>query len=242
MITTILFDLDGTLLPMDTELFTKRYFKELAVKLKDHFTPEEVTKHIWTSTKYMISNLDANKTNEEAFFEDFYKRVNQKAEILNPLFEDFYDKDFNNIKSVADQSKYIIEAVALLKQKGYNLVVATNPLFPERAILHRIEWAGLNKEDFIFITSFEKMHYCKPQLKFYEEILDNINKQPSDCMMVGNDIEEDMIAKNLGMKTYLIEDHIIGTISENENIDYKGSYEDFYEFAKELPILKYSSM
>ncbi len=195
MITTILFDLDGTLLPMDTELFTKKYFKELAIKLKDYFTPEEITKNIWGSTKYMISNVDSNKTNEEAFFEDFYERIEHEAEVLNPIFEDFYEKDFNNIKSVASQNKYMINAVSLLKEKGYNLVVATNPLFPERAVLHRIEWAGLNVEDFMFITSFEKMHYCKPQLKFYEEILTNINKKPTNCLMVGNDIEEDMIAK-----------------------------------------------
>lgn len=238
MLTTILFDLDGTLLPMDTEVFTKKYFKELAIKLKDYFTPEEITKNVWTSTKYMINNLDVNKTNEECFFEDFYERVNQEAEVLNPIFEDFYEKDFNNIRSVATQNEHMIKAVSILKDKGYNLVIATNPLFPERAVLHRVEWAGLNIEDFIFITSFEKMHYCKPQLKFYEEILDNIKKKPSSCMMVGNDIAEDMIAKELGMKTYLIEDHIIGKTEENKNIDYKGSYLDFYEFAKALPNLK----
>jgi len=238
MLTTILFDLDGTLLPMDTEVFTKKYFQELAIKLKDYFTPEEIAKTVWTSTKYMISNVDANKTNEEAFFEDFYERVNHEAEILDPIFEDFYEKDFNNIKNVAAKNKHIIESVSLLKDKGYNLVVATNPLFPERAILHRIEWAGLNVEDFMFITSFEKMHFCKPQLNFYKEILNNIKENPENCMMVGNDIDEDMIAKEIGMKTYLIKDHIIGTVKEQKNIDYSGNYEDYYEFVKALPSLK----
>ena len=33
MITTLLFDLDGTLLPMDTEVFTKHYFSLLVQKL-----------------------------------------------------------------------------------------------------------------------------------------------------------------------------------------------------------------
>ncbi len=234
MISTILFDLDGTLLPIDTEEFTEKYFMEISIKLRDYFTPEEVVKNIWDSTMYMISNIDPDKTNEEAFFEDFYERINHKAEILNPIFNDFYEKDFNNIREISTKSKYMIDAVALLKQKGYDLVVATNPLFPEKAILHRIEWAGLNKDDFIFISSLEKMHYCKPRLEFYEEVLDIIQKCPQHCMMVGNDIEEDMIAKNLGMKTYLIKDHIIGTITEDLIIDYKGNYEDFYEFVKTL--------
>ncbi len=234
MITTILFDLDGTLLPIDTEEFTEKYFMEISIKLKDYLTSEEVVKNIWDSTKYMISNIDPDKTNEEAFFEDFYERINHKAEIINPIFNDFYEKDFNNIRGISTKSKYMVDAVALLKQKGYDLVVATNPLFPERAILHRIEWAGLNKDDFIFISSLEKMHYCKPHLEFYEEVLDIIQRCPQHCMMVGNDIEEDMIAKNLGMKTYLIKDHIIGTITEDLIIDYKGNYEDFYEFVRTL--------
>ncbi len=234
MISTILFDLDGTLLPIDTEEFTEKYFMEISIKLRDYFTPEQVVKNIWDSTKYMISNIDPDKTNEEAFFEDFYERIDHKAEILNPIFNDFYERDFNNIREISTKSKYMIDAVAMLKQKGYDLVVATNPLFPERAILHRIEWAGLNKEDFIFISCLEKMHYCKPRLEFYEEVLEIIQKCPQHCMMVGNDIEEDMIAKKLGMKTYLIEDHIIGTITEDLIIDYKGNYEDFYEFVRNL--------
>ncbi len=234
MITTILFDLDGTLLPIDTEEFTEKYFMEISIKLRDYFTPEEVVKNIWDSTKYMISNIDPDKTNEEAFFEDFYERINHRAEIINPILNDFYEKDFNNIREISTKSKYMVDAVAMLKEKGYDLVVATNPLFPEKAILHRIEWAGLNKDDFIFISSLEKMHYCKPRLEFYEEVLEIIQRCPQHCMMVGNDIGEDMIAKNLGMKTYLIEDHIIGTITEGLIIDYKGNYEDFYEFVKTL--------
>ncbi|HZX21588.1 MAG TPA: HAD hydrolase-like protein, partial [Clostridia bacterium] len=145
-----------------------------------------------------------------------------------------YEKDFNNIKEISTTSKHMINSVALLKEKGYNLVVATNPLFPERAILHRIEWAGLDKEDFIFISCLEKMHYCKPRLEFYEEVLDIIEKQPQHCMMVGNDVGEDMIAKHLGMKTFLVEDHIIGTVTEDLAIDHRGNYEDFYEFVKTL--------
>lgn len=238
MITTILFDLDGTLLPMDTEEFVKKYFQELSSKMKSYFTLEEITKTVWGSTKYMIGNMDATKTNEEAFFEDFYERVNLEAEVLNPIFEEFYEKDFNNIKKVSTQNAHMIESIQLLKEKGYTLVVATNPLFPERSVFHRIEWAGLNKDDFTFITSFEKMHYCKPQIKFYEEVLENIKKKPSTCMMVGNDINEDMVAKEIGMKTYLIEDHMIGTDVDHGNIDYKGNYEDFYKFVKSLPSLK----
>ena len=36
MIKTVLFDLDGTLLPMDQDNFVKAYFKNLAIKLAPH--------------------------------------------------------------------------------------------------------------------------------------------------------------------------------------------------------------
>lgn len=223
---------------MDTELFIKRYFKELAIKLKDHLTPEEVTKSLWGSTKYMMADGDKEKTNEQAFFEDFYRHMPHKEEDLTPLLEEFYEKDFNKVQDVSRQNEDMIASIKLLKEKGYKLVVATNPLFPRVAVTNRIKWAGLNPEDFIFITSFEHMHFCKPDLDYYREILYNIEKEPSECFMVGNDVNEDMIVKEIGIKTYLIEDFIIGDINQDKNIDYRGSYRDFYHFAKELPDLK----
>ena len=236
MINTILFDLDGTLLPMDTQIFTERYFKELSVKLKDYFTPEEVTKHMWGSTEYMINSKDIDKTNQEVFFDDFYKNVKHSEEILNPIFDDFYENDFNNIKDVSERNEDMIESVKLLKQKGYDMVIATNPLFPKSAMLNRVKWAGLKEEDFIFITSFEEMHYAKPNIKFYEEILEKVDKEPSECLMVGNDIAEDMVVKEIGITTYLITDYAVGDIKD-KNIDYSGNYKKFYEFAKEMPDL-----
>lgn len=239
-INTILFDLDGTLLSMDTDAFTKRYFKELGIKLRDYLTPEEVTKNIWNSTMYMINNVEAEKTNEEAFFEDFYKNVKHEKEVLNPILDDFYEKDFDKIKDVSVRNEHIIKVINLLKKKGFDLVVATNPLFPKKAVLDRISWAGLDYKDFIFITNFEEMHFCKPNLDFYREVLKKINKDPESCLMVGNHIEEDMIAKEIGVKTYLINDYLIGDVEENNNIDYQGNYKDFYEFAKGLPNLNIS--
>lgn len=237
MINTIMFDLDGTLLPMDTEIFAKEYFKELSIKLKDFFTPEEITKLLWDTTKKVISNEDDKKTNEEVFFEVFYENIKHDRKVLDPILYEFYEKDFNKMKSITEKDKDMIASVELLKEKGYELVVATNPLFPRTAILNRINWAGLNKEDFSYITSFEHMHFAKPNLNYYREILININKAPAHCIMVGNDVNEDMIASELGIKTYLIDGFVIGDKEETDNIDYVGDYTDFYNFSKKLPDL-----
>jgi FMN phosphatase YigB (HAD superfamily) len=134
--------------------------------------------------------------------------------------------------------KCIKESVSILKLKGYTVVLATNPLFPEKAIHHRIRWAGFEPEDFSYISTFEKNHYCKPELKYYEEILKDIDKKPYDCLMVGNDVEEDIIAKKLGLTTYLITNNILHRTDEEIITDYSGEYEDFYKFASELPYVK----
>ena len=231
---TILFDLDGTLLPMDMILFEKLYFQELAKDFADIMSPKELAKNIWSSTKVMVENTEY-KTNQEIFMTDFTTRMNMELPFLQKRFEDFYDTGFIKIKEIALDIHCVRESVKILKSKGYTVSLATNPLFPEKAIHHRIRWAGFEPEEFSYISTFEKNHYCKPQLKYYEEILSDIQKNPEDCLMVGNDVQEDLIAKELGMKTYLITNHKLHRTEEAIVTDYLGEYEDFYEFVKGLP-------
>lgn len=238
MLKTILFDLDGTLLPINTEKFIKMYFDELGIKFKEYFEKEEFAGLIWKATETMIGSKDPKKSNMEVFFEYFYNKSQHGKEIIDPLFEDFYIREFLKIEELTEGNIYIQKSIALLKDKGYELVIATNPLFPKVAVNHRIQWAGLDREDFILVTTFEDMHFCKPNINYYKEILEKINRNPKECMMVGNDVEEDMVAGELGFKTYLIEDHKIQRGENINNIDYVGKYQDFYKFVQNLPIIK----
>jgi len=234
---TILFDLDGTLLPIDMVLFEKLYFEELSKYFSDIISPRELAKNIWSSTKIMVQNTEY-KTNEEIFMADFTSRMNMELPLLQKRFDEFYDTSFLKIKEYALDIQCIKESVKILKSKGYTIVLATNPLFPEKAIHHRIRWAGFEPEDFSYISTFENNHYCKPQLKFYEEILKDIEKKPEDCLMVGNDVQEDLISKKLGLKTYLITNNLLHRNEDKIITDYTGEYEDFYEYVQTLPRLK----
>lgn len=233
-----MFDLDGTLLPLDMEEFTAKYFNELCIKFSSIFEPRKLQEAVWSSTKYMVSNLEKEKTNKECFFEDFQKRVDNNLEELFPIFDEFYNNDFVNIKSVVRPNPIVKEFIEILKDKGYNLVIATNPLFPKEAIYHRIDWAGLKISDFKLITTYENMHFCKPNIQYYEEVLFLTNKKPDNVIMVGNDVQEDIISSVLGLKTFLIEDCLIDRKSPSYKSDYRGSMDDFYRFVKELPNLK----
>lgn len=234
MIDTILFDLDGTLLPMDVEAFEKLYFEAMAGYLGDLISPKELIKNIWASTNAMVESTDY-KTNEMVFMEDFKNRIEVDIEIYKERFDKFYDTEFLKVKKAVYENEFIKKSVKLLREKGYKTIIATNPLFPLKAIHHRIRWAGFEPSDFQYIAHFEKNHYCKPQIQYYEEILNDLNKKPEECMMVGNDVEEDLISGKLGLITYLIKDHMLHRTEEEIITDYEGNYEDFYNFVKELP-------
>ena len=234
---TILFDLDGTLLPIDHKQFEKLYFHGLSSRFTDLYTPEAFVKLIWDATKAMVMDT-SDATNEEAFMSALGSVVDEKLDEMKHRFAQFYETDFDRVRSAVIENAEIIEAVGILKAKGYTLVVATNPMFPKIAIDKRIAWTGLNRDDFAYVTSFENNHFCKPQPKFYQEILSDLKKSPQECMMVGNDVDEDMIAGALGMKTYLITNHKIQRSEKSMPIDHEGTYADFLRFVQALPPIR----
>ena len=89
MITTILFDLDGTLLPMDQDVFVKSYFKELAIKLIPHgYDPKTLTDAIWGGTAAMVKN-DGSRLNKDAFWEFFCRIYGEAVRKMNRYLKNF---------------------------------------------------------------------------------------------------------------------------------------------------------
>ena len=211
----VFFDLDGTLLPMDMDVFIKSYFSAISKKLAPFgYDPKELVGSIWQGTKAMIKN-DGSKTNEEVFWESFvsYYGVDKLKDTV--YFDKFYEENFDDLKAVCGFNPKSAEIVNSLKEKNLRLILATNPLFPSIATEKRIAFAGLKPEDFEFFTSYENINYCKPNLKYYQELLDRTGLNAEDCLMVGNDVGDDMIAENLGFKVFLLTDCLIN----NENAD-----------------------
>ena len=230
---TFLFDLDGTLLPIDIDEFIQVYFRELCNALSDIVAPKKLYETIWAATEAMVKNTEY-KTNEEVFMNHFFQLINGDKKIYQQRFNDFYDSGFLKIKEHVEIIPLVPKIIDILKIKGYQLVIATNPLFPLKAIHHRIRWAGLNIQDFSYISSYENSHYCKPHIKYYEEILQKINKQPEQCMMVGNDVREDLVVGELGISTFLIENFMIDHGVKDITCTKRGKYEDLYHFVENL--------
>lgn len=84
------------------------------------------------------------------------------------------------------------QIVDTLRQKGYTLVLATNPLFPPQGVRTRLAWVDLLPEDFSLVTTYDNSTFCKPCPGYYREILKKLGKQAEQCRMVGNNPLDDM--------------------------------------------------
>lgn len=234
MIKAVLFDLDGTLLPMDQDIFIKAYFGGLAKKLAPHgYEPEALIEGIWNGTAAMIKN-DGSKTNEDAFWDTFCRTIGKDARADEPYFEEFYKTDFDAVQSVCGFDSRAAAIVREIKSRGLPVVLATNPIFPAVATEHRMRWAGLSPDDFVHYTTYENSRFCKPNLAYYTEITDRLGVSPEECLMVGNDVGDDMVTENLGMKVFLLTDCLIN----KENVDLSayphGGFTELSAFIEDL--------
>jgi len=215
-IKTVLFDLDGTLLPMDQDEFTTGYFRYLAAKLAPRgYEAKGLVKAIWAGTAAMAAN-DGTKTNEEAFWARFAQIYGEDALQDKPLFEEFYRDDFQCARQFCGTQLLAPDMVRGLRKKGFSTILATNPIFPSYATESRIRWAGLEPEDFDEITVYETSRFAKPNPVYYTDLLERRGLKPEECLMVGNDVGEDMVpASALGMSVFLVTDCLI----EKEGVD-----------------------
>lgn len=207
----ILFDLDGTLLPMDEAVFVKRFYGLLVPYITPAGMSQKVVGDMLNkSLKHVICN-DGSCTNEQAFinYYDAFGRENG-CEIKLSAFEEFYATVFD--REVRDSCGFDPQAkrvVAFIKSTNTPIILATNPFFPRVGTYARLGWAGLDPKDFYEITTYENSHYCKPNLMYYRELFERTGFDPDKCLMVGNNVAEDMIAKQLGCDVYLIVRNLI---------------------------------
>ena len=204
----ILFDLDGTLLPMDYDEFTKAYFGLLCKRLSE-YNPEMLVAAIWKGTKAMIMN-DGTAPNEQRFWDTFAAIVGEDIRMRIPEFDDFYRTDFHKARAVTRPNPHAREIIDCARKHADKVILATNPLFPLCAVEARLSWIGLSPEDFDWITTYENSGFCKPNPLYYTDILNRFSLVPADCLMVGNDVKEDAAAASqAGLSVHLIDDDLL---------------------------------
>jgi FMN phosphatase YigB (HAD superfamily) len=238
MINTILFDLDGTLLPLDERRFIELYMGLLGTHFAPlGYHPKTFVQAVWVGTEAMRHN-PGQTTNEIVFWEAFASLIPEANDQIKTEFERFYREVFPAVQAATTLQPLARIVIDSLKQKGYTVALATNPLFPAIATHQRIRWAGLEVEDFAWITTYENQTSAKPHSRYYQDILNALGKTASECLMVGNDASEDGAAAKLGIATYLITDCLINQKSVSLDPIPHGNFDAFHRFVEALPTLK----
>lgn len=230
MIKNILFDLDGTLLPMDQEVFVEDYSRRLCAKLAPYgYEPKALIGAVWKGMEGMMAN-DGSTANEEVFWKVFTRILGSEIREKEDVLLDFYEHEFQEVAKSCGYNREAAKTIEQLKTMGYRLILATNPVFPAVATQSRIRWAGLQPSDFEYITTFENMRYCKPNLRYYEETLRITGCSAEECLMVGNDVTEDMVTEEMGMKVFLLTDCLINRKGKNLSRYPQGSFRELMDY------------
>lgn len=226
MFKAVLFDLDGTLLKLDTAEFMEEYVKELSQAVSTIMEPSLFVKALLSSTEAMRSNRDPKLTNAQVFWQDFGQRLNHDMEMLRPVLDDFYLTRFKKLSRIVSPSNQARMTVQAALDQGLRIALATNPVFPMSAVRERMLWAGVEDMPWEVITSYEEMHFCKPHPEYYHEVASLMRLPAEACLMVGNDNQEDLAASKAGMKTYLVTDYLYNDSNTEFRPDWEGSLKD----------------
>ncbi len=229
MIKALLFDLDGTLLPLDEQEFVNYYFSLLCKKTYEYgYEKNKLISTIWEGTKQMVLN-NGTKNNETVFwnyFESVYGSSDDKF-----IFDDFYNNEFKNAKVSTKPNEEARKVIDFAKSNFNHVILATNPIFPKAATKTRMEWIGLLEEDFSLVTTYENSCFCKPNPKYYLEILSKFDLKPEEALMIGNnDIEDYKAATSIGIKTIIVNDCRI--LNEEVNVKITCQFKDLIETIK----------
>ena len=226
-ICTILFDLDGTLLDNDMDVFLPYYFDKLAGRMSGLVPPDTFMEGLMQGTEAMLANA-GQETNEEVFSRVFYPLVGLPREVLEPVFMEFYSVDFPDLQEHTRSKPEAPDVVGKAFALGCDVVVATNPLFPATAVEQRLRWAGVADYPYSLVTSFENSRATKPNLLYFEQILAVVGCPPGAALVVGDE-DMDMVAAHLGCRTFLIPGSRTKLGPSTPEPDYHGSLADVGE-------------
>ena len=233
----VFFDLDGTLLPMEGEVFIKRYFEVLPQFLaaEGFEGPRPIVAAVNEGTKAMFKPHE--ELNADAFWHVFEKTCGLSRAVFEPVMERFYASDlYNSIGRDVERFEDGLAALRILREKGYPLYLTTLPVFPQQAVEARLAWSGIEPERFGFITTYDECRAVKPSLDYYRQCIERAGiDDPSQVLMVGNNTSDDLAILDLGCDAYLVTDFMINDNGYDLARVKHGTFKEFCAFARELP-------
>lgn len=232
MITTLLFDLDDTLLGNDMGTFIPAYFEQITC----HFPsadPQQLINALMSATRATLANRDASVSLAALLYQRLFPAMGWAQAEWLPRFEEFYRTRFTHLRGLTEVRPATRPLLEWAIAAGYEVVIATSPLFPRLAIDERLRWAGIADLPFARVTSLENSHFTKPHPEYFAEILAHLGRRPEEALMVGNDWENDIApCLALGLAHYWIAPAGSARPIESANTFGTGSLDEFWNWAQ----------
>lgn len=208
MNTTLLLDLDGTLLENDVNVSLPVYIQLFSQHVADLINPDLFVQSLIGGSRLMVENTFPDRTLESVFKSYFFSETGVDEEQFLPYSQEFYTRLYQEVQHYTQPIPGVTEFMERVSELGFTIVIATNPLFPLTAILQRLAWAGISIDKYPIqqLTSFESSHFAKPNPAYYTEILGKLGWPDGRIVMVGDDLERDIAPSNLiDLETFWIE-------------------------------------
>ena len=205
MLKAVLLDLDNTMVIFNEPLFYQRYLEAVSRSFTDVMAAEDFSTHLLNAIGALRKN-SGDMSNLAYFLNAFSDGTDMDSELIWERFEQFYRNVYDTIPVQASNPEGLVKTLDRLRQSEMKLVVATNPIFPLDVQIRRMAWVGIDQMPFDLITHIGNMSFVKPNLGYYRQICATIGLSPEQCLMVGNDPANDIVAGKAGLITYLTTD------------------------------------
>jgi FMN phosphatase YigB (HAD superfamily) len=222
----VFFDLDGTLIDVDMHRFVPVYLNRLTEKMKALVEPARATRAMHHAVAAMFANPDAGKTLETVLFEVLSDELAISPEQYRECLEQFMRDDLEELRPLVAGHALSSRLIGAARARGWQVVLATNPIFPRAVVDARIRWGELDGDTFQHVTAYETEHFCKPNLAFFRENLALLQVEAERCLMVGNDTLHDLSAGQVGMQTCLLTPWCIKRPGAGFRPDWQGRHEE----------------
>lgn len=204
-IDTILFDLDDTLIKVN-ELFRIPLAIYTSLRFRNYFSPLMFPR-IFLEAVEEIKRNKGEDTNFSVFTEYLALHSSLGESGKQELIEVIQASQREDLPKIARYfSPYpgASRSLELAKEKKIRLVLATNPVFPLEVVEFRMRCGGIDPHLFEFISHSQNMSRCKPDPEYYAEVIKKASVDPSHALMIGNDPRNDLPARELGIRTLIL--------------------------------------
>ena len=192
---------------MDLEVYTKTYLHLLGSSCPN---PCPGCDQRRLARRHGMMGNDGSRPNETRFWDAFSQAMGQDMRATAGDFDTFYRTTFHEVRAVAGENPAARELVTLAKQRAERVILATNPLYPLSAVESRLSWIGLTPQDFDYVTTYAECTFCKPNPRYFTEVLQRFGLKGEECLVVGNDLQEDgAAARGAGIPVHIVTDCLI---------------------------------